>query len=475
MSIITAARINAVPAAVTLVLAVSAIMVMARAGAGGDYLPLAMIGAAVLVLPALALGHRALIWDGRFAFAAGVVLIIAQTAVFRIRDIDDKSIDAQILMKLGAIGMLGLLAATILLRLRIQRQSQDFMIWSLLLIYNMFTSTFAVRPDLSVVETVSHVAAFFFLYGVARRLGRINLVNMMIASCFVLCLMSIVAYIADPMLGRMSDWVNGAFVPTSRLQGVFGTANAAGGAAAAGIILTLFSSDIPKMRPHFFALMAAFLICLALSDNRMAMAGLGVASLYVYLRKGNFGLKIAIGGLAVGLVFLAYIAFGQELLEALSRSGSADEITSGTGRTRIWSVVLQMCAEQPIFGYGAGSAKFILPKNPLLFSAAAHAHDLYLNILFSGGVIALGLFFFGLFRALRGAIARHNDGAVSLLIFFIVYGITEPTLDGLVSYVPMAFYAAVILAMPQRRALVPQPTSAEYAPPEEEIEFRAAA
>ncbi|MFP3381440.1 hypothetical protein SB767_34540, partial [Bacillus sp. SIMBA_069] len=38
-----------------------------------------------------------------------------------------------------------------------------------------------------------------------------------------------------------------------------------------------------------------------------------------------------------------------------------------------------------------------------------------------------------------------------LLIFFMVYGITEPTIGGLVSFVPMAFYAAVVLAIAPSR------------------------
>ena len=40
----------------------------------------------------------------------------------------------------------------------------------------------------------------------------------------------------------------------------------------------------------------------------------------------------------------------------------------------------------------SGSALYILPVHPDLFQAAAHAHSLYLEQLFSGGIIGLGLF-----------------------------------------------------------------------------------
>ena len=54
----------------------------------------------------------------------------------------------------------------------------------------------------------------------------------------------------------------------------------------------------------------------------------------------------------------------------------------------------------------------------------------------------------GLWVSLRGAATRQDHGTVSLLVFFMIYGITEPTLGGLVSYVPIGFYTAAILAMP---------------------------
>ena len=436
------------PVALGAGLALAAAALVTLAALRQEYLVVLVIGGAILLPPALVFVQRAVIWDGRLAFAMSVLLIVAISAVLRLRDIDDKSIDAQILMKLAAVGMMGLMAVTALARMEMRRHSPDFLIWSLFLFYSMLTSLIAVQPAMALVETSSHLAAFVLLYGMARLLGRVNFINGLIASCFILCLMSILAYVAMPSLGRMSDWVNGAFVPTSRLQGVFGTANAAGAAAAIGLILTLFLSDIPKARPLFFALMAAFSICLVLSNNRMSMTGFAAAALYVYMRKGDLRLKLAVGVLLLGLTMLAYLGFGQEMLESLSRSGSADEITSGTGRTRIWTVVLQMWSEQPILGYGAGSAKFILPKNPLLFAAAAHAHDLYLNVLFSGGIVGLGLFLWGLWVSLRSAAAQQDHGTVSLLVFFLVYGITEPTLGGLVSYVPIGFYAAAILAMP---------------------------
>ncbi len=134
-----------------------------------------------------------------------------------------------------------------------------------------------------------------------------------------------------------------------------------------------------------------------------------------------------------------------EILAGVSRSGSVDEITSGTGRTRIWAVVIDLWTQRPLFGYGAGSAKFILPVHPLLFEAAAHAHNLYLNILFAGGLVGLGLFLTAVVTATRAAWRQHLHSVIALIVFLLVYGITEPTIGGIASFLAMTFYAMLIL------------------------------
>ncbi|MGN8119635.1 O-antigen ligase family protein [Labrys sp. 22185] len=433
------------------VLAAAACGIAAGAAVSGDLMVLGCLACAAAVPFALVFIERASAWDGRQAYRMIIILTIALSAVVRLRAIDDKSIDAQILVKLLAIGLTGLMAAAAFPRIGLQRHSQAFFVWCAFLVYTMMTSFLTATPALSLVETTSNLAAFLLLYSAAHLLNRDNLVKAMVASCFILCLLSLAAYGGMPSLGRMSDWVNGAFVPTWRLQGVFGTANAAGGAAAIGIILTLLLSRGSRSHPLDLMLLGVFLVCLILSNNRMAMAGLAATLLYASWASGNKALKLAVFALAVGIIILIYLGTGDELLEFLSRSGSPDEITSGTGRSRIWAVVLELWSEQPLLGYGAGSAKYILPKNPLLFTAAAHAHNLFLNVLFSGGLVGLLLFGWGLVLAMRQAIGGKEHGVFALLIFFMVYGITEPTIGGLVSFVPMAFYTAIVLAIAPSR------------------------
>jgi exopolysaccharide production protein ExoQ len=438
--------------------------IASMAWAEHDMLPLVLLAGALVLPVVLFVSAQALVWSPRYAFPLAILIIVMQCATFRVRAIEDKSIDAQILMRLGCIvGMLAL-SVSAFLGGKLRYTTRDLAIGGATMLYLLANASIAVQPVASLVEVTSNIAVFLYLYAFHRLLGPRRLVGALIVGCFVLCCMSIVFYVADPLVGRMSDWVNGAFIPTSRLTGVFGTANAAGAAGAIGILLTALMSGISWRRPVFFLLTGPMAFCLVASNNRMSIAAMGAGFLYVYFRRGAVGLKLAAAILIGALAAIALASFGDTILSGVSRSGSVDEITSGTGRTRIWAVVLDLWMQRPLFGYGAGSAKFILPVHPLLFKAAAHAHNLYLNVLFAGGLVGFGLFMAGVVSATRAAWERALHPVMALILFLLIYGITEPTIGGIASFLSMTFYATLILPMSTaRRASYPlrTPTCAE--------------
>ena len=428
-------------------IAATAFAITAAAWVESDPLPLMIMAGAASLPFLLFTGAQALAWNGPYTFCLAVVIVVLQCATLRMREISDKSIDAQILMKLACLGGMCALALSGAVRISLRRRMPGIAVWLCFLVYMILTSFEAVQPQIALVETISNLATVLFLYAIAQMFGARNLVNALIAACFVLCLLSIAAYVLQPQLGRMSDWVNGAFVPTSRLTGVFGTANAAGASAGVGIMLTGLFSGVSRRRPLFYVLVLPMLLCLIVSNNRMSMFAVGTCFLYVYAMKGRIGLKFAVALLLAAIGTLVMASFGDQILEGMSRSGSASEITSGTGRTRIWSVVIDLWKDRPLFGYGAGSAKYILPIHPLLFAAAAHAHNLYLNILFAGGAVGLLLFLAGLVSTLRRTLVIRSHGLVGMLIFYLLYGMTEPAVGGLVSFVSFGFYAIIVLAL----------------------------
>ena len=419
--------------------------VFAAALALGDMSAIAWVSAAILT-PFMVYGAtQCVLWRRQYAFFAAVALLILLCSTFRIREITDKSIDLQIVLRLGALAGMAAMSLVAFGAGALRMPNAALKLWAVFALYSVFTSLYSLMPATSFIETASGLIGFLFLLSMHRLFGADGLTRVMIWSITALCALSLLAYAAYPSLGRMLDWVNGAFVPTARLTGVFGTSNAAGASAGFGVLLTILLSGLSWRKPWFFVVIAPMLVCLVLSNNRMAIFAVLVALLYAYVVKGSSQLKILGLILLAGFGALAMTLFGDTILTGLSRSGSADEITSGTGRTRIWAVVLDLWSQQPIFGYGEGSARLILPVHPLLFKAAAHAHSLYFNALFSGGIISLGLLLAGMTACLKKAISERSHAMIALLIFEIIYGLTEPTIGGLIAYPSLSFYAVMVL------------------------------
>jgi exopolysaccharide production protein ExoQ len=163
----------------------------------------------------------------------------------------------------------------------------------------------------------------------------------------------------------------------------------------------------------------------------------------------------------VGFIFL----FANQLLELISRSGSWDEVMSATGRTRIWPVVIELWSQTPMMGRGFGSALYILPTHPDLFRAAAHAHNLYLEQLFSGGIIGLGLFACSIVITIAVAWRTKAAREFSFLVFFLIYGLTEPVISGPVSFPLITMFLAVVLILRNGRLRSPRVVSSQAAFP----------
>ena len=200
----------------------------------GDYVSLVLILAIPLAPVALVAIQRALAGKPPYATALAVGIVLIESASWRAREYADKSIDLQVALKLGGIALLIALSAPAVFRGFRKGFGGPWSLWLAWLGFWIMTAAYAVAPAYAAVASVSIAGGFLFLWSVGEEQGEQTLVKLMILACFALCASSVAVYFAVPTLGRMSDWVNGAFVPTSRLQGVFGSANSAGSPGRSG-------------------------------------------------------------------------------------------------------------------------------------------------------------------------------------------------------------------------------------------------
>ena len=121
----------------------------------------------------------------------------------------------------------------------------------------------------------------------------------------------------------------------------------------------------------------------------MLAGAFGVGILYLDQLRGRFGVS-AVALLALlsilGVTFI--YATGREdqlvgkVLEKLSKSGDAEEIMSGTGRSEIWAEATNLIMQRPIIGHGFNAAPILM----LDYSQATH--NAVLHASFAGGLIA---------------------------------------------------------------------------------------
>lgn len=410
-----------------------------------DYISLALLVTIPLIPVVFGGATAAVTGDRRYAWIAAIALLIIQVANFRYRAIDDKTIDWQVALKLSTLVVMAIAAVPVVYEAAQRGIPSHLAIWCVFLAFLVGSSGYAVTPVYSLIASSSVLLAFLFLMSVGRTFGPQGIRELIAVSAIVLCLASMFAYFAVPTFGRMQDWEHGQFVMTSRLQGILGSANAAG--ATAGLGLIFFSALVWRWRWLKVMIGCVLIFCLIASDNRMAMGATALA--FATMGLFNFqsrSLLVALVAVALSIGLLAFAVAGDAILALVARSGSAEEVASATGRTVIWSAVLDLWQDRPLFGYGFASSQTLLPKHPALFKAAAHAHNLYLEILFAGGLVGFFLFASSLTASLTDVVRQRDPLLTALVVFFLTYGLTEPILSSVAGFPAYGLLATVILA-----------------------------
>jgi len=86
-----------------------------------------------------------------------------------------------------------------------------------------------------------------------------------------------------------------------------------------------------------------------------------------------------------------------------------------SGRFYVWNRVIELIKQRPILGYGFNNS-----QDNLGLIGNAHAHDYYLNILYTGGVLSLIVWLMMIIKTIRHALLNFGNEEVRLLSFGII-------------------------------------------------------
>jgi exopolysaccharide production protein ExoQ len=357
----------------------------------------------------------------------------AAESIFRQRDFADKSIDLQIILKMGTWAIT-LAFAMYFIRfwarnmLRVDKFSEVLM-----LLVVLVSCLYAPNIPYALAAAFSMIAVFsLFFLSSAILSNREILRNIILGSSFV-SFLSLIAYYAVPDFARMKVYFEGAIITSSRLSGITGSPNSAGYIAAFCLLaLYYYRRYFPQKIPvYYWILVAINCACWFLSNSRTSLAAL-ILSITIAGMVRLSAAKLAAVFIAICSVIVFFsVVDVNVVLAMLARSGEASEITSGTSRTIIWSTVLDLVAERPLLGYGYGSGSFVLPaKSDVIGFSVTQAHNAFLQVLLVSGLV--GVFFFTMVLLIKFyyALKQKDQLNVAFLCFLLIDGLTEAVAFG---------------------------------------------
>ncbi|HEY6047709.1 MAG TPA: O-antigen ligase family protein [Sphingomicrobium sp.] len=361
---------------------------------------------------------------------------------------DSGTFDAQVAVRLAAYS---LAAFSVLFALGRRKLHLDkgIIVWTLVPLFIALTAFYAPERSFALTAGLGHLALLLFAWQVVNRHGQRRAVLAAIIAGTIICVASIFVFYAFPELGQSSlDSLNGD--PGGRMRGVTAQPNSLGFISAVTVMLAVMHFRTFTARQRIFAAVAICIAAFSLieSDSRTSILALVLCLGMWALCRANAALNLfAVVG--VGLLACLIIAFVPDVGGYLTRGGArSDDLTSFNGRWAIWDVVWEHIQAHPWIGQGYGASRSILPIDDRLFAAAVNSHNVYLELLFSGGVVLFGLYLIGMVTCvLRSGLQRRTEALV-MIVFFLIVGAGEATpYAGLPLFPAAVFYIAVALCL----------------------------
>ncbi len=226
---------------------------------------------------------------------------------------------------------------------------------------------------------------------------------------------------------RISDGVQS--VHAGDWRGLFVHRTALGQLAALGLALAIYGGPrlLGSQAARLGAIAAAGLcLVMARSGGGWVSAGALLATPWIVTEGGRLwrrgwlmGVGLAVSGLALAAALAPVLA--PLLLQGLGKDATL------TGRTPLWSLMLQAARIHPLFGYGystgfrEGVAQFVAAHSR--FGYVPNAQNGYLDVVLNLGLVGLALALWSLATALRQAVrlARAGDPMAGLPLLIVVF------------------------------------------------------
>ncbi len=391
-------------------------------------IPLALV-ALVWAVPLM----LALLRGEAWAFVVALALLMFLTdSNFRARAWNDKSVDAQVLIKglvwlgCGVVGLVRLSSRGWLL-------GRPPVIFAALLVALMGVSAlWSPTPLYTLQSAVAYGWMLLFGLAAATVLNERQLLTAVALGTGLIVLPSLAIApfamgLTPPSPGSTGepDRLRGLTdhpIPMAEVAALFTFAVAALAMRARG-----------AARGGLWLLAVAGVVTVTLTQSRIPPLAM-VASVLAFAayRRGGMLLMVPTVTVAIGGTLLLEAMGGlaamlpPDLLSLVARSGHSHEILSLSGRLDIWPYVLDRIAETPVLGHGAASGMMLFKG--FVRWKITHAHNLYLQALLYLGVVGFALMLGVLLCQLRVFLRTPSPVRDILVLYIALKGLTEQSI-----------------------------------------------
>jgi O-antigen ligase len=319
--------------------------------------------------------------------------------------------------------------------------------WIWLLITILYLSFFwSLLPDQSLRTSVYATGSTLFGLYLATRYSLKEQMRLFAWAFGLMILLSIVFAVALPKYGLMGGVWEGAW------RGVFTHKNQFGLIVVlAGIIFLLQALRGDKFAWVFYLLLAACVGTAILSRSTTTLGNLGlmlILCIIYRILRWRYEMMIsalllgAIIGIAGILLFIGYVE-SDALFVAVGKDSTF------SGRTLIWDAVITAIQSRPWLGYGLAAFWNGIegPSGVVQLSVGAqvaYAHNGFLDICLSIGLVGLSIFILGFFNTLvksLGLLRQTNEPEGFFPLVFLTYILLSNISEGTIATMDNSFWA----------------------------------
>jgi len=301
----------------------------------------------------------------------------------------------------------------------------------LLILWSLFTSFYSPIPEYTFSAAFCYLSIFLFTHVLIQQVSIREILLTITFSISILIFASWLLYFFDFKI----SYFRSLSCNIQRFIGLAGSANNMGKLSSLLILISfllyyLYQRQIINL---FLSFVIGFLTLFFTWSRVSIFALFGSFCAFVFWkRKYLFFLFISFAVTLFVFFDLNIHKISNKIMHSISRTGDINEITTFTGRTKIWAFTFDSFLKSPLIGYGYGSTRYLLnTKKARQYGIyTTSAHNLFLQCMFDTGIIGLLFLSIALYKQAKLCLKYFYPLQYMIFIFIILTGFFESYLLG---------------------------------------------